>query len=421
VAIIQEFGVHFVAMLALTAAAAFCSCAEAAIFSLQADDRRALKKGNAAQRTAVELLARPDRLLTAILFWNLVFTFGYFVVGSAIEVKLSAAGRHRELAGLMFTSLLAMIVFGEMLPKTIGVQQPRVLASLVSLPLSAMVRALDPVMPLFAGGNNVLQRLLLPNFKREPYLEIGDLERAIELSTDDANLAAREQTALHNIVLLSELPAEEIMRPRNQYRSFAPPVHLKDLEGQLPPEGYLLITEPEVDEVSAAVPLRHMATAPRQHLEHVAQSVVYVPWCATAAAVLDELRRQEREVAAVVNEFGETIGIVTIDDVLETVFEDQSSRSARLLATKSIVPLGSDRWQVTGITTLRRISRHFDVPLEPSKSVTVAGLLQEQLQRMPVEGDQVLWSGFLFRVIEANESGPAKIEVQVPPAGGPLP
>ena len=408
-------------MLALTAASAFCSAAEAAIFSLQADDRRILKQGNAAQRTAVELLNRPDRLLTGILFWNLMFNFAFFVVGSAVEFKLNAEHRHSESVALMVGSLLAMIVLGEMLPKTIGVQQPRVLASLLGLPLAFMVRLIDPVMPLFAGANNMLQRLLFPKFVREPYLEISDLERAIELSTDDANLAAREQSALQNIVLLSELPAEELMRPRNQFKSFSPPVHLDDLEGQLPPSGYLLINEADRDEIAAAVPLKHLPTAPRQHLERVAQSVVYVPWCATVASILDELRRQEREVAAVVNEFGETIGIVTIEDVLETVFEGESSRSARLLATRSIVPLAGDRWQVTGITNLRRLSRHFDVPLEQSKSVTVAGLLQEQLQRMPVEGDEVLWSGFLFRVIEDNESGLTKVEVRIPPAGGPLP
>jgi len=418
---IQEFGLYFVAMLALTAAAAFCSCSEAAIFSLQADDRRALRRGNAAQRAAVELLNRPDRLLTAILFWNLIFNFGFFVVGSIVEYRLHQAGRTEASFTLMAASLLAMIVFGEMLPKTIGVQQPRVLASLTSLPLAALVRLLDPVMHLFAAANNLLQRVLLPRFEREPYLEISDLERAIELSTDDSQLAALEQSALRNIVLLSELPAEELMRPRNQYQSFRAPVHLEHLSGELPPGGYLLITEDESDDIAAAIPLKHLPAVPRHHLEESAQPVVYVPWCATVAAILDELRRQEREVAAVVNEYGETIGIVTIEDVMETIFEPESSRSARFLSTSSIVPAGPDCWHVTGITNLRRLSRHFDVALEPSMSVTVAGILQEKLQRIPVEGDELLWSGFRFRVLEAGEGGGAKVELRIPPAGGPLP
>ena len=418
---IQEFGLHFVAMLVLTALSAFCSCSEAAIFSLQPDDRRNLLKGNAAQRTAVELLNRPDRLLTAILFWNLVFSFGFFVVGADIEFRLGEANRLTERSVLMITSLLAMIVFGEMLPKTVGVQQPRAIASLCSLPLAAMVRAIDPMTPIFATANNLLQRVLLPNFEREPYLEISDLERAIELSNSDAQLAALEQSALRNIVLLSELPAEELMRPRNQYQVFAAPVHLEQLEGELPPAGYMLITEDDSDDISAAIPLKQLSAIPRHHLEKFAQPVVYVPWCATVGSILDELRRQERDVAAVVNEYGETIGIVTIEDVLETIFEEQSSRSARLLATSSIVPVAPDRWHVTGMTNLRRLSRHFDVPLEASRSVTVAGILQEELQRIPVEGDELVWSGFHFRVLEAGEAGAVKVELQIPPAGGPLP
>lgn len=418
---IQEFGFHFVAMLVLTALSAFCSCSEAAIFSLQPDDRRNLLKGNAAQRTAVELLNRPDRLLTAILFWNLLFSFGFFVVGSDIEYRLGEASRGTEKNVLMVASLLAMIIFGEMLPKTIGVQQPRAFASLCSLPLAAMVRVIDPMMPVFAAANNLLQRVFLPNFEREPYLEISDLERAIELSNSDAQLAALEQSALRNIVLLSELPAEELMRPRNQYKVFAAPVHLDQLEGELPPAGYMLITDDESDDISAAIPLKQLSVIPRHHLEKFAQPVVYVPWCATVASILDELRRQERDVAAVVNEYGETIGIVTIEDVLETIFEEQSSRSARLLATSSIVPVAPDRWHVTGMTNLRRLSRHFDVPLESSRSVTVAGILQEELQRIPVEGDELVWSGFHFRVLEAGDAGAVKVELQIPPAGGPLP
>ena len=91
------------------------------------------------------------------------------------------------------------------------------------------------------------------------------------------------------------------------------------------------------------------------------------------------------------------------------------------MAESSIVPVAPDRWHVTGMTNLRRLSRHFDVPLESSRSVTVAGILQEQLQRIPVEGDELLWSGFHLRVIEVSDTGAVKVELQIPPAGGPLP
>jgi CBS domain containing-hemolysin-like protein len=252
-------------------------------------------------------------------------------------------------------------------------------------------------------------------------LEINDLERAITLSTADAQLAARERMALQNIVLLSDLSAEELMRPRRNLVVFSPPVTLDQVREQAPSDGYVLVTEADSEEIAGAIPLKYLPTAPRQKLEQFARPVVYVPWCATAAAAFDELERQEREVAVVVNELGETIGIITEDDIVETAFEEDSSRSERLLAMSSLAPMGGDRWRATGITNLRRLGRHFEVPLEPAVSVTVGGLLQELLQRLPVVGDEASWSGFDFRVLEAPSDGPLKVEVKLSPGGGPLP
>jgi CBS domain containing-hemolysin-like protein len=73
------------------------------------------------------------------------------------------------------------------------------------------------------------------------------------------------------------------------------------------------------------------------------------------------------------------------------------------------------------MTNLRRLSRHFGVTLEPAHSVTVGGLLQELLQRLPADGDEVRWSGFQFRVLDGSEPGPLKVELSLGPPGGPLP
>ena len=80
-------------MAVLAAASAFFSCSEAALFSLQSDDRRVLKAGAAAQRIAVDLLSQPDRLLTAILFWNLIVNIAYCSLASVIGIELQREGR----------------------------------------------------------------------------------------------------------------------------------------------------------------------------------------------------------------------------------------------------------------------------------------------------------------------------------------
>ncbi len=102
---------------------------------------------------------------------------------------------------------------------------------------------------------------------------------------------------------------------------------------------------------------------PSDHLEQLAQPVFYVPWCATVSDVLQKMKQGEREVAAVVNELGETIGILTFEDILDTVFRPNPSRSDRLLDREPIQQVDDTVWHVTGMTSLRRLGRYFEVEL----------------------------------------------------------
>jgi putative hemolysin len=413
VLLLLQYAPLLVAMGVLILCSAFFSASEAALFYLSRAGRRRLALGNRAQRIAAGLLAEPDRLLTAVLFWNLVVNLCFFAIASIISIRLRASGQATLAGAFAVGALLVMIVLSETLPKSLAVLQPRRLAALVAIPLAAMVRLLGPVIPALRLANLLSRRLLWPRFDSEPYLQVGDLERAVELSTSDAALLQQEQTVLQRLVLLSETRADELMRPRIRFQSFRPPVSLADLRGQMPPSGYLLVAEPDSDEVAAAIALRRLSSVPVEHLEHYAEAVVYVPWCTTVAQTLEAMRRQDRRVAAVVNEFGETIGILTFDDILDTVFSRSSSRSQRLLQREPIRQVAADKWHVTGMTSLRRLVRYFDVERPASKGVTVAGVVQEMLERLPQPGDQCRWGPFDLKVLDVPEQGQLVVELTV--------
>ena len=390
---------------------AFFSSSEAALFYLNRHQRRRLASGNRAQRTCARLLDEPDRLLSAVLFWNLVTNISYFTIASIISIGLETAGHTTEAGAFAVGSLLVIIALSEMLPKSLAVLRPRAVATLVAVPLSVAVRVLDRVMPVLRWVNLVSRRVLWPSFESEPYLRVGDLERAVELSTSDAALLEQEQTVLHRIVSFSEIRADELMRPRTQFLSFRPPVALADLGGRLPPSGYLLVTEPESDEVAGAIPLRQMSHVPTELLEEYAEPVAYVPWSTTVAEALETMQRGNRQVAAVINEFGETIGILTVDDVLDTIFSPTASRSQRLLRRVPIHQVASGVWHVTGMTSLWRLVRHFRVDRPESKSLTVAGVVQEALERLPHPGDECRWGPFHFKVIDVTQDGQLLVEL----------
>ena len=405
------------AMGALILCSAFFSSSEAALFYLSRQERRRFASGNRARRMAAALLAEPDRLLTAVLFWNLVTNITYFTIASITSIALETTGRATEALAFAVGSLLAIIVFGEMLPKSLAVLKPRAVAALVAVPLSATVRIMDPVLPVLRLVNLLSRRVLWPTFKPEPYLRLGDLERAVELSTSNAALLEQEQAVLQRIVSFSELRADELMRPRTQFLSFRPPVAIVDLGGQLPPSGYLLVTEPDSDEVAGAIALRHLTQVPRERLEEYAEPVVYVPWCTTVAEALEAMQRGNRQVAAVINEFGETIGILTFDDVLDEIFSPTASRSQRLFQRVPIRQVGPGVWHVTGMTSLWRLVRHFHIDRPASKSATVAGIVQEALERLPNPGDECRWGPFHFKVIDVPQRGQLLVELTRPGAG----
>jgi putative hemolysin len=335
-------------------------------------------------------------------------------------VGLQQSGRSAVAGSFAVGSVLVMIFVGELLPKSVAVIRPPVLAATLAVPLQVLVRLLDPLLPAFRLTMLLSRRLIWPKFQPEPYLRVSDLERAVRLSTSDAAVVEQEQKVLESIVSLSEIRADELMRPRLQLRVFRPPVALADLGGQLPASGYLLITEPDSDEVARAVSLRNLWRVPAEHLEQLADPVAYVPWSTTVAQAVEVMHRQQRRVAAVVNELGETIGILLLEDVVDTIFGDTPSRSERLFKRLPIRQVATGVWHVTGMTSIRRLVRHFHLQEPPpTQSITVSGVVQEVLQRMPQAGDQCRWGPFQLKVLDVPQRGRLLVELtmaeEVPP------
>ena len=277
-------------MAALTVASGFFSASETAFFYLSRDELRAFQVGRPRERMVAALLRNPDRLLTAILFWNLVTNLTYFTVSILVTRRLETEG-HMTAAGLFgFSSLVAIIIFGEVIPKSLAISIRRSLSSWVSYPLAAAVRVLDPIAPSLQSITVLVRRTLWPKFEAEPYLDTDDLERAVETTELSEDLIRQERHLLHNLLDLSEITTEEVMRPRGSYLTFQPPVNLTDLGGRIPPSGYVLLTRPGGESIEGAIPILNFSSLPKEHLEQSAEEVVIVPWCASLAVTLQLLR-----------------------------------------------------------------------------------------------------------------------------------
>jgi len=117
--------------------------------------------------------------------------------------------------------------------------------------------------------------------------------------------------------------------------------------------------------------------------------------------------------ASVVNEFGETIGIVTYDDIVDTILAPDPSRNRRLMRREPILEVAPDRFHVDGITSLRFLSQRLSIDYDADEedSVTVTGLFHGELERIPELGDECHWRGLSLRVIETARRGQIRVLV----------
>jgi putative hemolysin len=102
---------------------------------------------------------------------------------------------------------------------------------------------------------------------------------------------------------------------------------------------------------------------------------------------------------------------VTYEDILDSIFRRAASRSERLLDRQPIREVAPEVWHVTGMTSLRRLAKYFGLHRKPGKTVTVAGLMQEMLGRLPEVEDEIRWADFVLRAIEIPERGQLMVEL----------
>ncbi|PQO28283.1 CNNM domain-containing protein [Blastopirellula marina] len=394
-----------VAMLLLVACSGMFSASEAAFFYLKLEDRKRFRKGTTAQRAAASLLADPDRLLSAILFWNLMVNVAYFAVASIVSIRLQDKLGSAYATAFSTISLVVIIFFSEMMPKSLAVLRASSLAALLAVPIAFAVRMIDPIRPIMRGVSTISQRLIWPRFEAEPYMQVSDLERAIHMSMQSSTVLEQEEMALRGIVSLSDSLAAELMRPRMRYKMFQPPVSLKDLDCEMTPSGYLLIADEQGDDVVSAINLIDATELPQENLEEIAQEVLVFPWCAQASEVFQQMLASENEVAAVVNELGETIGVVTLRDLMETIFSNSHGRSERILQRKTFEEVEPGVFLISGMTSVRRMSKHFHLELPETRHATINGILQEELDGIPEVDDEVDWGPFHFLVVEQLGEG----------------
>jgi Mg2+/Co2+ transporter CorB len=383
----------------LLVVSAFFSIAETAMMAI---NRYRLKhlvgQGESAAIRVAELLKRTDRLLGGILIGNTLVIAGATTVASVIAVRLLGEEKLVLLASTLVVSFL-IIVFAEITPKVIGATHPERTALLLSLPLKITLRMLDPA----AWFVNLFVRplLWLLGIRTNQSSEVPKLspEEIRTLVLESSSFMPKKHLSiLLNLFDVGAVTVQDIMVPRAKIESIKLDDDIETIVHQLGTSYHmrLPVFRDAHGEVLGVLHLRKVL-APlrsgeldRASLEALLAEPYFVPATTPVLSQMQYFQENRERLALVVDEYGELMGLVTLEDIIEEIigkFTTSLPSAAPLLAWDEAGTATAD-----GTLPVREVNRALGLSLPTDGPKTLSGLIVEHLQDIP-EGDVAIRIG----------------------------
>jgi putative hemolysin len=379
----------------LLGVSAFFSSSETAAFSLGWSDMRRYDGSRARSvRFLQALLADRRGLLVTGLFGTLLINVLYFGLGVQLSSRFAQAGLHGAAVATPFVVLIAIVLMGEVLPKSLAVTWPGVVARITAEPLWWLQRLLFVPRVVLSFVAEAVGRLAVGNREDEGEIDEQELGALLELSAADGHLHPDELDALQEVLILAGLPVKDIMVPRVDVVGFmlspdepeaAQRLRFLDLVDQrrhskIPVHGGSL------DDVQGYVLVKDVLAFPEKALLDLVHPLAFVPETSSVSDVMERLLAGGPRLMVVVDQYGGTEGIVTEEDVVEAVVGDLADEEE---PEAPVQREGGRSWLVDGRLGIRRVSRLFGGHTGKLPVSTLGGLVTHLLGHLPKVGDEV--------------------------------
>ena len=409
-------------LVALVLCSALLTGAEAAYFSLGRArlKRLAEKEEDTGERSAAPLLEQPHELLVTLLVGITLINIGAAALAAALaERLLGPVGLPIAIVVMVFM----LSVFGEVLPMTLAVEHPERFIAWVNRPVAWLSVALTPIR-MVLGALTALTLRLVGSERRSDVPEISEeeLRTLVDVGAREGVVERTEREMIHRVFELEDTLAREVMVPRPD---------LFCLEVSTPPEQILALLrenlhsrvpvfEDTVDQIVGVLYtkelLRHLRGLPpdfdlRAHLH----PPYFVPESKRADALLREFQAKKLHLAVVVDEYGGTAGVVTLEDLLEELvgeIRDEFDEEERL-----IQPLGERAFRVSGKMLLFDFNATTGLAVSSESYDTVGGWVLDLFGRVPNKGEKIERDGFTVTVerVERTRVVEVTVALQSPP------
>jgi len=388
---------------------AMISGSEVAYFSLSPLHVRTLKEHPTRKEVlALRLLDRPERLLACILISNNFINVGIVIIASYVTGTLFDFSQAPVVGFVIQVVVITflLLLFGEIVPKVYANRFAARFALRMALPLTILNKAFQPLIFILVRSTRLVKRRLA---KKGQNISMDDLSEALDLTTD---VVQDEKEMLEGIVRFSNLEVVEIMRPRTDVVAVDIHTDLEALIGVIIESGFSRI--PVYEETSDHLKgilyvkdlLPHINQKKKVNWTKLIREPFFVPETKKINDLLKEFQEKKIHLAIVVDEYGGTEGIVTMEDILEEVVGEITDESDE--AEEFYRQVNATTWIFDGKTLLNdfyKVTEQNDELFDDVKgdSETLAGLLLELKGEFPKRNDIIPCKGIEFTVLGMDQ------------------
>ncbi|HET7921756.1 MAG TPA: HlyC/CorC family transporter [Gammaproteobacteria bacterium] len=420
----MSLGILIAALIALLLVAAFFSAAETSLISLNRYRLRHLARaGHRGARNAERLWQRPDRFIGIVLLGNTLANIAASALATLIALRIggdSAVAVTTVLLGLL------VLIFSEIAPKTLAALYPERLAFPASYILLPLLQVLYPLVWLVnLAANGVLRLFGINSAKGARHAMSSEELRSVVMEAG-ALIPKRHQRMLVSILDLEKISVEDIMVPRNEIIGIDIADDMDSILTQLRTSQHtrLPVYEGGIDQVIGFLHARqalHLVSHSepnRDMLREALKEPYFVPEGTSLQQQLLNFQSAKRRIGLVVDEYGDILGLVTLEDILEEIVGEFTSDPAA--QHPDLYKDADGSYLVNGSATVRSLNRALNWRLPSGGPRTLNGLILEYLESIPQPGTSLRLAGHPMEIVQTTGSSVKTVRIRpvMPDAAG---
>lgn len=407
---------QLVAFVGLLLLSAFFSGSETALTAIGTWKVRELREsGGAAGNAFAVLESNPTRFISTILIANNVVNIAFtaLVTQATLHLTVARGGGESLAVGLATAiSTILLLVVGEITPKSIAVHHPVAISRFVIRPVYFLSTVVYPLGIAFAWLTGQVLRLLRLQPTSGTLMSQDELRMMLLTAEESGAIESQEQEMIRGVIELEETVVREVMTPRVDVVAVSADASLADLQALVTEHGYsrLPVYGENIDDIEGVVYARDLLpylgltqAVTSTRVADIMTPAQYVPETLSVLSLLRDMRIRKNHIAVVVDEFGGTAGVITLEDIIEEItgeIYDETDEDE----VEEIVDLGDGTYRLQGSAHIEHVADALTISFDDDGDFdTVAGFLISELDRIPQPGESVHFQGVRFTIENGDE------------------